>query len=488
MQFYNTKTREIENFKPLKQDAVKVYFCGPTVYNYAHIGNLRTFVFEDLVIKTLKYLWHRVKTVMNITDIDDKTIAGSQAAGLKLAEFTTKFTEAFLADIAKLNIDRADEIVPVTSLMPEMVKIVNKLLTRKMAYMWDDGSIYYDISKFEDYWKFANIDFAWMKAGARVDNDEYDKENASDFVLWKAYKAEDGENFWEETFTINGEEKILKWRPGWHIECSACNMKYFGPQIDIHMGGVDLIFPHHQNEIAQTESLTGKEFSKYWLHSGHLMIDGKKMAKSANNFYTLSDLISKYKDTPENVVTRAIRLSFMNGKYRENIDFSFSKLESNIVVIKKIDELLKKLKRTYDNLWEENNKISKAFSMDLQDFMYDYVDALEDDLNTPIAISVFNELITYLNSKIDNLEITKKEILASIDFLKGFNRILSIIDFSLFEKEDEIIPENIAWLFEARNTAKWDKNFELADKYRDELLVFWYKIIDDRTWTKLEKI
>lgn len=488
MEFYNTKNRTKENFKPLKQDMVKVYFCWPTVYNYAHIGNLRTFVFEDLVIKTLKFLGHRIKTVMNITDIDDKTIAGSQAAGEKLADFTAKFTDAFLVDIAKLNIDKADEVVPVTSLMPEMVKIVNKLLTRKMAYMWDDGSIYYDISKFEDYWKFANIDFAWMKAGARVDNDEYDKENASDFVLWKAWKIEDGENFWEETFTINGEEKVLKWRPGWHIECSACNMKYFGPQIDIHMGGVDLIFPHHQNEIAQTEALTGKEFSKYWLHSGHLMIDGKKMAKSANNFYTLSDLISKYKDIPENVVTRAIRLSFMNGKYRENIDFSFTKLESNMVVIKKIDELLKKLKRTYDNLWEENNKVSKIFSMDLQDFMFEYVDALEDDLNTPIVLSVFNELITYLNSKIDNLEITKKEILASIDFLKSFNRVLAIIDFSLFEKEDEIIPENIAWLFEARNTAKNDKNFELADKYRDELLTFGYKIIDDRTGTKLEKI
>jgi cysteinyl-tRNA synthetase len=202
------------------------------------------------------------------------------------------------------------------------------------------------------------------------------------------------------------------------------------------------------------------------------MIDGKKMAKSANNFYTLDDLISKYKDIPENVVTRAIRLSFMNGKYRENIDFSFVKLESNIVVIKKIDELLKKLKRTYDNLSEENNKISKAFSMDLQGFMMDYVDAMEDDLNTPIALSVFNELLTYLNSKIDSLEITKKEILASIDFLKSFNRILSIIDFSFFEKEDEIIPDNIAGLFEARNTAKKDKNFELADKYRDELLAF----------------
>lgn len=488
MQIYNTKTRSLEKFKPMKQDAVKIYFCGPTVYNYAHIGNLRTYVFEDIVIKTLKFLWHRTKTVMNITDIDDKTIKASQENNMSLQEFTKKYTDIFIEDIKKLNIVPADEIVPVTSLMPEMVKIVNKLLNRKIAYVWEDWSIYYNISKFEDYGKFANLDFSWMKANARVDNDEYDKENASDFVVWKAWKKEDWENFWEEKFLIDGEEKILKWRPGWHIECSACNMKYFWPQIDIHMGWVDLIFPHHQNEIAQTESLTWKEFSAFWLHSGHLMIDGKKMAKSANNFYTLSDLVGKYKDTPENVVTRAIRLSFMNGKYRENIDFSFSKLESNIVVIKKIDELIKKLKRTFDNLSEENNKVSKAFSMDLQDFMFDYIEALEDDLNTPIAISIFNELITYLNSKIDNLEISKKEILASIDFLKSFNQVLSIVDFSFFEKEDEIIPENILGLFEARNNSKKDKNFELADKYRDELLSFWYKIIDDRTGSKLEKI
>ncbi|MDD4151311.1 MAG: cysteine--tRNA ligase [Candidatus Gracilibacteria bacterium] len=488
MQLYNTKTRTKENFKPMKQDIVKIYFCGPTVYNYAHIGNLRTYVFEDVLIKTLKYLGYKTKTVMNITDVDDKTIKASIENKMSLSDFTKKYTDIFLEDIKKIGINPADEIVPITTLMPEMTKIINKLLTRKIAYLGDDNSIYYDISKFADYGKFANLDFSGMKKSVRIDNDEYDKENASDFVLWKAWKNEDGENFWEEKFIINGEEKILKGRPGWHIECSACNMKYFGPQIDIHMGGVDLIFPHHQNEIAQTESLTGKEFSAYWLHSGHLMVDGKKMAKSAKNFYTISDIINKYKDIPENITARAIRLSFINGKYRENIDFSFSKLESNIVFIKKIDELIKKLKRTYDNLGEENNKVSKDFSQSLQNFMFDYVESLEDDLNTPIAISVFSEFITYLNSRIDSLNITKKEILASIDFLKSFNRVLSIIDFSFFEKEDEIIPENILKLFESRNESKKDKNFEMADKYREELLSLGYKIIDDRTGTKLEKI
>lgn len=489
MQLYNTLTRKKENFKPMRQDDVKIYFCWPTVYNYAHIGNLRTFVFEDIVVKTLKFLGYRVKTLMNITDIDDKTILWSQKAWEKLNEFTKKYTDIFLEDIKKLNINPADNVVPVTSLMPEMVEIINKLLKKGIAYLWDDNSIYYDISKFEEYWKFANLDFSGMKTGARVDNDEYDKENASDFVLWKAYKTEDWENFWEEKFIINWEEKILKWRPGWHIECSACNMKYFGPQIDIHMWWVDLVFPHHQNEIAQTEVLTKKTFSRYWLHSGHLMIEWKKMAKSANNFYTLSDLISKYKDTPENIVTRAIRLSFMNGKYRENIDFSFSKLESNIQVIKKIDELLKKIKRSYDSqLDDKNNKVYKDFSMELQNYMADFIEALEDDINTPIAISVFNDLISFLNSKLDSQNITRKEIEASIDFLKSFNQVLSIIDFSYFEKEEEKIPDNVLWLFEARNQSKKDKNFELADKYRDELTSLWYKIIDDRSGSHLEKI
>lgn len=519
MQLYNTKTRKKENFKPMRQDDVKIYFCWPTVYNYAHIGNLRTFVFEDIVIKTLKFLGYKVKTLMNITDIDDKTIAWSQKVWEKLADFTKKYTDIFLKDIEKLNITKADNIVPVTSLMPEMVEIINKLLKKGVAYLWEDNSVYYDISKFEDYGKFANLDFSWMKSWARVDNDEYDKENASDFVLWKAYKEEDWDNFWKEKFMIpknppvasdipldkgdkikEFQEITLKWRPGWHIECSACNMKYFGPQIDIHMWGVDLIFPHHQNEIAQTEAITKKDFSRYWLHSGHLMIEGKKMAKSANNFYTLSDLEDKYlKPHPKpllpgegtvskTVLYRAIRLSFINGKYRENIDFSFSKLESNITVIKKIDELIKKLKRTYDSLWEEGNRVYRDFSDELQNYMFDFIEALEDDLNTPIAISIFNDLIWYLNSRIDSRAITKKEIEASIDFLKSFNQVLSIIDFSFFEKEDEIIPDNILNLFEARNESKKDKNFELADKYRDELLSLWYKIIDDRSGAKLEKI
>ncbi|PZM81981.1 hypothetical protein DLH72_04755, partial [Candidatus Gracilibacteria bacterium] len=353
MKINNTKTRKLEEFKPLSSREVKVYYCGPTVYNYAHIGNLRAYVFEDIVIRTLKFLGYNVKTTMNITDIDDKTIRDSQIAGESLKDFTEKYTAIFLEDIKKLNIIPADNIVPVTTLMPEMIRMINTMLRRKNGYLSDDGSIYFDISTSKNYGQLANLDKANLKSGARVDNDEYEKDSASDFVLWKSWKESDSENFWEEIFIIPKNEKFkrtslenpnvevlnekeneievkIKGRPGWHIECSACNMKYFGAQIDIHMGGVDNIFPHHQNEIAQTESCTHKEFVKYWIHAEHLTVDGKKMSKSANNFYTLKDLEEKYSEISKSVLFRAIRLSYISGKYSTQIDFSFKKLEQNI--------------------------------------------------------------------------------------------------------------------------------------------------------------
>jgi cysteinyl-tRNA synthetase len=298
MQLYNTKTRKIEKFKPLSDRKVKVYSCGPTVYNYAHIWNLRTYVFEDIVVRTLRFLWYNVNYIMNITDVEDKTIRDSQAAWENLKDFTEKYTKIFLEDIDKLNILKPDLIIPITTLIPEMVRMINTLLKRGNAYLWDDWSIYFDIKTFKKYWEFANLDMKNLKDWARVNSDEYDKESTSDFVLWKAWKESDWENFWEEEFEVSWKEVvekiILKGRPWWHIECSACNIKYFGQQIDIHMWWIDLIFPHHQNEIAQTESCTHKAFSKYWLHSGHLMVDWKKMAKSAGNFYRLIDLEEKY--------------------------------------------------------------------------------------------------------------------------------------------------------------------------------------------------
>lgn len=340
LHLYNTLNREKERFKPLRQDEVKVYFCGPTPYNYAHIGNLRAYLFEDIVIRTLKFLGYRVKTVMNVTDIDDKTIRDSQKSGKTLKEFTEFYTTEFLKDLDRLGIQRADTIAPISTLIDEMRVMIQGLLDQDFAYIADDGSVYYRVEKFKNYGKLANLDTKGMISSVRINNDEYDKDQIADFALWKAYNSEaDGENFWEiEVFEKNGNEKIskiLKGRPGWHIECSACNYKFFGEQIDIHMGGIDNLFPHHQNEVAQTEAFTGKQFSKYWLHGGHLLVDNKKMSKSAGNFYTLRDIIEKWSEKfDEKIVCRAMRLMNLQNRYRENFNFTNDRLESAINTIK----------------------------------------------------------------------------------------------------------------------------------------------------------
>lgn len=483
---YNTLSRELERFKPLRQEEVKVYFCGPTPYNFAHIGNLKTYIFEDYVIKTLRFLWYKVKTTMNVTDIDDKTIRDSQKFGEELLPYTQKYTTYFLEDLKKLNVTLADNIVPISTLIDEMVEMINWLIKRWYAYLWDDGSIYYEIKKFKKYGKLAHLDFSWMKTSVRINNDEYDKENAADFALWKAYKEEDGQNYWEKEFDFNWEKKILKWRPGWHIECSACNMKYFWAQIDIHMWWVDNIFPHHQNEIAQSEWYTWKTFSKYWIHGWHITVNGKKMAKSANNFYTIKDLEEKFSNISKSILYRSIRLSFMNAKYRESVDFSFEKLEQNFNTIKKIDEAIKKLDRVMKSWTLEDKKFRRDFREELQDFIGEYCEKLEDDFNMPEALSIFFMYITFANTQIDSWELSIWEANALFDMYKTFDSVLSILDLDVLNSEE--IPAWIMQKFEARNTAKKAKDFALADTLRDELLNLGYKIIDDRSWSRVERI
>ena len=305
--------------------------------------------------------------------------------------------------------------------------------------------------------------------------------------MWKAYKPEDWENFWEEEFEIGDKKKIIKWRPGWHIECSACNMKAFWPQIDIHMWGEDLIFPHHENEIAQTESCTRKEFSKYWLHSGHIMVDGKKMSKSLWNFYTLKDLENKFKKENKSVLYRAIRLSFIWWKYRDSINFSLELVEKNIATINKIDETIKNI-NTSINSWEKKIMwISKEFSNTMQEYMQEFVRLLEDDFNTPEALSLFFWLNKFVNSNIRDELLSLDEIKSLLDLYKTFNEVLAIMDFDILEENIEILPEALKKL-EDRNKAKSEKNYKLADKLRDELTLMWYKIIDSREGSRVEKI
>lgn len=496
LKLYNTLTREKEVFKPARQDSVKVYFCWPTVYNYAHIWNLRTFIFEDLVIKTLRFLWYNVTTLMNITDVDDKTIRDSQKANEKLKDFTEKFTEIFLEDIEKIWIKKADKIVPISNLIDEMVRMINTMLKKWYAYIWDDNSIYFDISKFKTYWEFAHLDFSGMKSSVRIDNDEYEKDNVADFVLWKAWKPEDWDNFWEKEFDLNDKKIIIKGRPGWHIECSACNMANFWPEIDIHMWWVDLIFPHHQNEIAQTESVTWKKFCRYWLHSWHLMVDWKKMSKSLGNFYRLKDIEEKYNwKINDSILYRSIRLSFVAWKYKDSIDFSFNKLEQNFNVIERIDETIKKLylakKSLKSEKWTTFQKwgvlkvdwIRREFRQELQVFVSDFIEKLEDDFNFPESLAVFFNFLTFVNKELDKLSLEEGN--AVIDMFKTFNEILWIVDFT--DNTEVEIPVDIIEKLNQRNTAKKEKNFILADAIRDELDSLWYKIIDNRDWSRLEK-
>ena len=367
-----------------------------------------------------------------------------------------------------------------------MIRMIQTLLNKWFAYIADDGSIYYSIEKFQNYGKLANLDISGMKTSVRINNDEYAKDQAADFALWKAWDKSDGENVWEAEFQIWEETKIIKWRPGWHIECSACAMKHFGPQIDIHMWGEDLIFPHHQNEIAQTEACTGKTFSKYWIHSAHLLVWGKKMSKSLGNFYTLRDIEEKYSgDNQENgVLYRALRLSFFAGKYREQIDFSFDKLEQNIKTIQNIDKELRKL-YLYESEYEW---VRNEFREYLQEIMARFITALEDDFAMSEALAVFYEFQKYMSSDIASGELSDSEQRSALDMYRSFNQVFQILDFDALAGLDEDIPEEIIALATARQEAKDDKNYTRADEIRDELAKLGYAVKDTKEGSVVERV
>lgn len=481
MKIFNTLTRKKEDFKPLKYPDVKVYQCGPTVYNYAHIWNLKTSVIEDVITRSLRFLGYRVTTTMNITDIDDKTIRESQAAWENLKDFTKKYTDIFLRDLEKLWVELPENIKAISEIIPEMQRMIQTMLNRGYAYLADDGSIYYSIKKYKKYGNLAHLDTSWMKSSVRIDNDEYEKDNVGDFVLWKAHKESDGENSWDVEFEIQGAKKSIQWRPGWHIECSACAMKYFGPQIDIHMGGEDLIFPHHQNEIAQTEACTGKEFSKYWIHSGHLLVDGKKMAKSSKNFYTLKDIEDKYPG--EERLLRAIRMGFMNGRYRDQINFSFEKLEQNITTLKNLDSLCKRLV----NYQAEFSGVRPEFRDQMQVFMGDFIAALEDDFALSEAFAVMFDFGKYISSELASASLTSDEQMSAVDMYLSFNEVFGIVDISIFEADFDEISEDILELAEKRDEAKSQKDYALADSLRDEIISAWYSVRDTKEGTVVEK-
>ena len=456
----NTLTGNLEPFSPDNGNTVRMYTCGPTVYDFAHIGNLRTFVFEDILRRHLRGKGWTLKHVMNITDIDDKIINKAIETGQDIRTYTAPYTEAFFKDCETLRIERPDIVTPATDYIPEMIDLVGRLIQSGYAYP-EGESIYYRISRFPSYGRLSRLDKRELKLGARIDVDEYEKEEPRDFVLWKAPKHEK-EPRWEAPFGTG--------RPGWHIECSAMAMKQLGETLDIHCGGVDNIFPHHENEIAQSEAVTGKPFARFWIHGEHLLVEGEKMAKSKGNFYTLRDLIDRGYDP------LAIRYLLVSVPYRKQLNFTFEGLDAARSSLDRIKEFLFRLKSS-----KFKPGRNPAISAVLTTARKQLDAALDDDLNTAQALAAVFGLI-----KEGNIALTD-------DALEEENRSEILQWFEVVEQRLGIVPtvealvqvdEKIDSLIAQRNEARRNRDFAKADRIKQELLDLDVIIEDTREGTK----
>ena len=465
---FNTKTLKKEVFKPKSDDKVRLYTCGPTVYDYAHIGNLRTYVFEDLLKRTLIYFGYNVYHVMNITDVDDKTIRGAIKKNLSLDEYTKVFKEAFFEDLKALQIDPANVYPQATDHIPEMIGMIQTLMKKGIAYQGSDQSIYFSIRKFGNYGDLSHLNLDELQEGAskRLEQDEYDKENATDFVLWKAYdKDRDGSIFWESPFG--------KGRPGWHLECSAMAIKYLGETLDLHMGGVDNIFPHHENEIAQSEACTCKTFCSFWVHVEHLIVEGKKMSKSLGNFFTLRELIKKgYKG-------KHVRYLLLQTHYKTQLNFTEDGLKGAKVAITRIQNLIERL---HDQHQEGPGDVD---TLDLIKKTHQkFKVALKDDINISVALAALFDFLRDFNGLMDKEKVSKECAQKALLMLKNFNEVLGVMEF---ETADATIPEKLVKALEDRKTARKEKNWGEADRLRDLILSSGYLIEDTPKGPKLKK-
>jgi cysteinyl-tRNA synthetase len=479
MRFHNTLTRNVEDFVPLEAGKVRMYTCGLTVYDYAHIGNYRTFIFQDILRRYLRYRGYQLVHVMNLTDVDDKTIRNSQAAGMSLRDYTEKYIKAFEVDAQLLNLETPEIVVRATDHIDEMAQLIQVLEEKGFAYR-SDGSIYFRVSQFPSYGKLSKIDLEGLRPSAdgRVDSDEYDKANVRDFVLWKAAKS--GEPFWETP--------LGRGRPGWHIECSVMSMKYLGETFDIHSGGSDLIFPHHENEIAQSEAATGKPFVKYWLHAEHLIVNGEKMSKSLGNYFTLRDLIAKgHKPS-------AIRYLLASVPFRKLLNFTFDGLHQAQQSIERLRNFRYRL--TMEKFPAgENAALQARAPAAVQQFE----EALDDNLNTAEALAAVFDMVRDTNTAMDRGEFRDGDRSAFLDALERWDRIFAVLEDTDHAKlrhlgfvrtpEEEpktastvgngyatpvlveaLSEEEIEKQIVARNTARRRGDFSGADKIRAELL------------------
>lgn len=441
LKVYNTLTKSLDEFQPMEAGRVKMYACGPTVHDYAHIGNFRTFVFVDLLRRYLKFKGYVVEHVMNITDIDDKTIRKSNERGVSLKDYTAEYTNYFLEDLHSLGVEKPERIVAATEHIPDMVALIERLEANQHTYV-SDGSVYFRIASLESYGKLSGAKLQGNISGARVDVDEYDKEDARDFVLWKA--AREGEPFWDTRYG--------KGRPGWHLECSAMSMRYLGETFDIHCGGVDLIFPHHENEIAQSEGATGKQFVRYWIHSEHLLVEGQKMSKSLGNFYTLRDLLKM------GFSAEAIRYLLISVPYRKQLNFTLETLRG-------VESRVKRLRDFQRRLYEANTveATDAALAEAIDRARLDFEAALDDDLNSSAAMAVISDFETTLNKAMSALPSDCKR--QALEVLKDFDSVLGVFG----EVRQEVLDEQIQQLIDERAAAKAAKNYAKADEIRQYL-------------------
>jgi cysteinyl-tRNA synthetase len=466
IKFFNTYSRSEEVFHPLGGNEVKMYTCGPTVYNFAHIGNFRAYIFEDFLRRTLKYSGLKVIQVMNLTDVDDKTIRDSIAAKTPLDAYTKKFKDAFFRDLETLRVDKAEYYPEATKHIPEMIEIIKVLLEKGYAYVGDDKSVYYSVAKFADYGKLARIDMENQRPGVRVKTDEYGKDSVADFALWKVWDENDGDVFWESPWG--------KGRPGWHIECSAMSMKYLGKTFDIHTGGIDNMFPHHEDELAQSEAANGCRFVNYWLHCEHLIVNGQKMSKSLGNFFTLSDIFAK------GFSGRELRWVLLGTHYRKKLNFTLDACAQAKLVLQKFSDFFVRL-HSVKNSGLEGDSADNIVLLAKASFTA----AVQDDLNISEALASVFELQHEANKLIESGKMGATGAATVLDQFRDFDRIFAVFDLDSSLISD--VPEEINRLVEERLTAKKSKNYARADEIRKELLAKGWIVEDTAGGSRVKK-
>ncbi|MGI6456999.1 MAG: cysteine--tRNA ligase [bacterium] len=445
LQFYNTETKQKEVFHSIEEGHVRMYTCGPTVYDYAHIGNFRAYLFEDLLRRYLQYRGYRVTQVMNLTDVEDKIIRRSLEQGKTIFEYTEPFIRAFFEDLDTLNIERAEHYPRATEHIDEMLQIIDVLKDKGHTYE-KEGSVYYRIQTFDQYGRLSGVRPDEVKVGARVDADEYEKDDARDFVLWKARK--DQEHYWESRYGAG--------RPGWHIECSAMAMKYLGRHFDIHTGGEDNIFPHHENEIAQSEACTGETFVNYWLHCRHLLVEGEKMAKSRGNFFTLRDLISQGHHP------MAIRYFIISSHYRSPINLSQEALKAAHSAWSRIMDFRTRVQEILEQA--DSGKYSVDLQAVREKCVREFQEYMDDDLDSPRALAALFDMIRDANKILDEQPVGHQQAQEILALLERMDKVLGVMHV-----QDEMLDEEIERLIQERQDARKRRDFATSDRIRDEL-------------------